>query len=195
MKKYLGYGMVVTLVAAATYFAAAGVRQRNGFNGTVQMIQRTNGQDERRVVRTYRPTGEWMEVSTDIKTGSQRFIYGTSDLGVIESNHSKKENEFIGGWGPPISAERIRKDPAFADESAILGYKVLRIHLDEANGSKTDLYRAPDLHGMLLKVSTVTADGSTMTLEPESIEIGHRDFVVPNYPVTRDLYNLRHTKR
>ncbi len=188
-------GILVILAAAGTYVIASKVRKPRVSGFTVYQIQRANGHDERRISRSYKANGEWMEVSTDLKTGRQQVMFGTRESGVVRSNNEKMENEFIGGWGMPLTAEQIRRDPQFVDESQILGFRVMRVHMEGIDGSKTDLYKAPDLHGMILRVVTTSSDGGVLSVEPEKIEFNQPEFALPNYPITRDLYNSHHQKK
>src|SRR6266542_487236 len=194
MKRYLALSALVVLSAAGTYFTANRIVQPAGF--VVYQVQRLRGLEERRIVRSYKSNGEWREISTDSKTGSQKIMFGSPQFGVVQVNDQKRENEFIGGWGAPLTAEQIRKDHQYTDESQILGYRVLRVHLETpADGSQTDLYRAPELHGMILKAVSKNSDGSVLPIEPEKIEVTEPEFTVPSYPVTRDVFNLHHPTR
>jgi hypothetical protein len=199
MKKYLSIILVVVFGAAGSFVIANKIRNptvstQTGHAFVVHQIQRENGNDTRRIVRSYKTNGEWMEVTTDISSGAQHVIYGTKDAGVVSVNIEKKESQFIGGWSTPASADQIRSDPKFKDESQILGYRVLRIHMDESDGTKTDIYKAPDLQGMILRVAVTDSSGHTLSLEPEKIELVQTDFSMPSYPINRTQYDSRHIK-
>ena len=192
-KHYLGLSVIVILVAAGTYLAGSKLLKSSTF--VVYQVERMNSQETRQVVRAYKPSGEWMETSTNIKTGVKQIMLGTTDAGVVRVDETKKENEFVGGWAMPITAEEIKKDPGFIDETEILGYQVLRVRLEsKTDGSAIDIYRAPKLHGMILKLVVKEANGDVLSLEPERVERTSVEFALPKYPVTRDTYNLRHQK-
>jgi hypothetical protein len=199
MKKYVSVILVIVFGAAGSFVIANRIRKptvsaQTGPAFVVHQLQRENGNDTRRIVRSYRTNGEWMEITTDIGNGVQHVIYSTKDAGVVSVNNEKKESQFIGGWSMPASAEQIRSDPQFKDESEILGYRVLRIHMEESDGTKTDLYKAPDLQGMILRIEVTDSNGHTLSLEPEKIQLTQTDFSIPSYPINRDLYNSRHAK-
>ena len=199
MKKYASVILMIIFGAAGSFVIANRIRKpsipaQTGPAFVIHLVQSENGNDTRRVVRSYRTNGEWMEVTTDISNGVQHVIYSTREAGVVSVDNEKKESQFIGGWSMPSSAEQIRSDPQFKDESQILGYRVLRIHMDESDGTKTDLYKAPDLQGMIVKIAVTDSTGHTLSLEPEKIELAQTDFSMPSYPINRDLFDSRHAK-
>jgi hypothetical protein len=196
MKRYLGLVGVVMLVAAGTYVTANKMQKPVGSGFVVHQVLRSGGKEVRQIIRSHKPNGDWREISIDAKTGARATMFGTKELGVVKSDDEKGENVFIGGWGKPLTAEQIRSDPNFVDESEILGYRVLRVHIESpTDGSKTDLYRAPELQGMILKVVSQHSDGSEFSIDPQRIEITKPEFTPPGYPTTRDAYNLRHPKK
>jgi hypothetical protein len=205
IKKYLAVLAVLTVTAVGTFAIAhnwsksrrgpepAGVcALGNGPAFTVTQEGRTNGKADRTVIRIFKTTGEWKETTTFLATDKQTVMYGLQN-GVIRVNEEKKQSDYIGRWAPPLPEEKIRADSAFVDESTLLGYKVLRLHMAAQDGSNIDLYKAPALHGMILKVEEKHDDGSSFVLEPVKIDMGNvQDFAPPNYPVSSDVYNRNH---
>jgi hypothetical protein len=193
MKRYPALAAVVLLTAAGTFVTANKLRKPVESGFVVYQVVRSNGVEIDRITRSQKANGEWMEVKTNPTTGARIVQFGTKESGVVRVNNEKKENDFIGGWGAPLSAEQIRNDPHFVDEGEILGYRVMRIHMESTtDGSKTDLYRAPDLQGVILRVVSQNSDGSGFSIDPTKIERTDPEFALNNYPTTKELFNLRH---
>lgn len=123
-------------------------------------------------------------METTYSSGKREVGYGEPGRGVFAVDEKNQRLDYLS----PSSSRGLAevdwtKQPGFAGEETILGYKTYRIHW-ENNGDYTDSYMCPALQGFPLR--RVAGNGRSKTVwETTQVIPGEPDFEpAPNIPVS-----------
>jgi hypothetical protein len=144
--------------------------------------------------RQQQANGEWKEVVSYLNSDDGSVIkkvekYAVNGRGLFKVDEQNKKLVFLGMRPDALiirSSEELRKDSEFVREESILGYQtfVLRQNLDESN--YTEVYTAPDLQGIPLRIDFVS-DKSRTTIEAVEVDLSEDALngltVMPDYPI------------
>lgn len=86
--------------------------------------------------------------------------------------------------------------PGFIREDSILGYRVLVTRANHDPGNYTELYQAPDLQWMPLKMIHVSETGEMNITEAKEVRLGAAAraslaYTPPDYPVSHDFFEQK----
>jgi hypothetical protein len=150
-------------------------------------------------VRFQKSDGSWKEVTTYYKRdGSVSAInkqLAITGVGVFEIHDDIQTLVFLSPKKHAMhleSEDDLRKDPEYARDDVVFGYKVIVQHNSPKGTNYDDIYRAPALGGAILKVVFGETGSSGYTvIEPTKIDLGEpseSEFAIPDYPFNYTFY-------
>ena len=134
-------------------------------------------------IREQRFDGSW-KLQTTYSNGRVDVGYGQPRRGVFAVDEKNEKLEYLSGSSSrPLADIDWSRDPGFAGEEMILGYKTYRIH--SASGDEyTDTYMCPDLQGYPLRLVSGNSLGKSVW-ETTQVVLGEPNFEeAPNLPVS-----------
>ena len=145
----------------------------------IERYQKSDG-SWRLTTTYYNPDGTIRKVDTG---------FGQLGRGVFQVNEKATRLNFISPMSPQahvVSASDMRQDPNFVREDSVLGYETIVARQSEEDGAYAEVYRAPALQGMPIKI-VFSSGAGTMVIEPTSIALGEPSETVftemPDYQV------------
>lgn len=115
--------------------------------------------------------------------------FGQLGRGVFQVNEKARLLNLISPMSPQariVSASDLRKDPNFVREDFVLGYETFVSRQPGEDGAYAEVYRAPALQGMPIKMIFSSEEGTTV-IEPTQIALGEPSEIVftamPDYQV------------
>lgn len=149
--------------------------------------------------RLERADGSWKETTNSYAEDGTIYrsydTFGIVGQGVYTVDARNNQLKFVGNYSKPhvFSEEGFKSQPSYAGESEVAGFRALI--QKSANGDRVDeVYIAPDLDGLLLKIKT-TKGKDTLTLEATEIKIEpvtDKEFgLLPDYPVNYDSIKIK----
>ena len=145
----------------------------------IERYQKSDG-SWRLTTTYYNPDGTIRKVDTS---------FGQLGRGVFQVNEKAMRLNFISPMSPQtniVSASDMRKDPNFVREDSVLGYETFVSRQSEEDGAYAEVYRAPALQGMAIKIIFSSGAGTTV-IEPTRIALGEPSetvfTAVPDYQV------------
>ncbi len=176
--------------AVGFYMASTQVFTPSGgqpsLHATIERYQKADG-SFKSVTTYYKPDG----TVTRVDTG-----FGQVGRGVFQVDEKKQSLNFLSPMRDSAHVRTeamMRQDPHVVRDETVAGYKTIVVRLPDSDGSGgyTELYEAPALQGVDIKMVFVSESGVTV-IEPTKIVRGEPDAAVfeatPAYPVNYDLF-------
>lgn len=144
-------------------------------------------------VRRQKSDGSW-KLETSYMSGKFEVSYGQPGRGVFAVDEKTRKLEYLSqSSSRPLADIDWSKQPGFAGEETILGYKTYRIHT-ENDGQYTDSYMCPALQGYPLRVVTGNARAKTVW-ETTQVVLGEPLFEeAPALPVSTERFEEKNDK-
>jgi hypothetical protein len=141
-------------------------------------------------IRQQKSDGSW-KLQTTYSNGRVEVSYGEPGRGVFAVDEENQKLEYLSGsFSRPLADIDWGKQPGFAGEEIILGYKTYRIRR-ESDGNYTDLYMCPALQGYPLKYIDGGARSKTVW-ETTQVILGEPTFEpAPALPVSRERFEKK----
>lgn len=142
-------------------------------------------------VRQQKSDGSW-RAETTYSNGRTDVGFGQPGRGVFHVDDKNQKLDYLSeSSGRGVSEVDWTKQPGFAGEETILGYKTFHMHWEE-NGEYSDSYMCPALQGYPLKLISGNARNKTV-IEATQVILGEPLFeAVANYPVDKKRYEQTH---
>ena len=187
---------VMGSITASLAYAIDYTRRPNGFTMTSRQVHTPADGAPVLVAdieRYQKSDGSWRLTTTYYNPdGTIRKVdngFGQLGRGVLQVNEKAMRLNFISPMSPRahvVSASDMRKDPNFVREDFVLGYKTFVSRQTEEEGTYAEVYRAPALQGMPIKI-IFSSEAGTTVIEPTQIALGEPSEVVftamPEYQV------------
>jgi len=172
---------VMGAMTASLAYAINYTRRPNGFTMTSRQVHTpANGAPVlvADIERYQKSDGSWRLTTTYYNPdGTIRKVdngFGQLGRGVFQVNEKAMRLNFISPMSAQahvVSASDMRKDPNFVREESVLGYETFVSRQPEEDGAYTEVYRAPALQGMPIKIIFNSGAGTTV-IEPTRILLG-----------------------
>jgi len=189
--------LVLCLTAAGLVVARRGTSAQPALPGFTLYITQTsypaNGSpiETATKVRHQKSDGSWKQ-ETRYASGKSEISYGEPGRGVFAVDEKRPQLEYVSQASNRLLADiDWTKEPGFAGEETILGYKTYRIH-SEGGGQYTDSYMCPALGGFPLR--RVIGNTTSKTVwETTQVIRGEPTFErVPDLPVSTERFEEKH---
>ena len=192
---------VMGTITASLAYAIDYTRRPNGFAITSRQVHTpVDGAPVlvADIERYQKSDGSWRLTTTYYNPdGTIRKVdngFGQLGRGVFQVNEKATHLNFISPMSPRahvVSASDLRKDPNFVREDSVLGYKTFVSRQEEEDGAYTEVYRAPALQGMPIKI-VFSSEAGTTVIEPINIALGEPSNTVftamPDYQVNYEVF-------
>ena len=187
---------VLGAITASVAYAINYTRRPNGFTMTSRQVH-TSADGASALVadieRYQKSDGSWRLTTTYFNPdGTIRKVdngVGQLGRGVFQVKETTKLLNFISPMSPQthvVSADDMRKDPNYVREDSVLGYQTFVSRQPGEDGAYAEVYRAPALQGMPIKIIFSSGAGTTV-IEPIKIALGEPSETVftamPDYQV------------
>ena len=187
---------VIGAMMASLAYAINYSRRPNGFTIISRQVhQPTDGAPVlvAEIERYQKSDGSWRLTTTYYNPdGTIRKVdngYGQLGRGVFQVNEKAMRLNFISPMSAQahvVSASEMRKDPNFVREDSVLGYQTFVSRQPGEDGDYAEVYRAPALQGMPIKI-VFSSEAGTTVIEPTRIVLAEPSETVftamPDYQV------------
>jgi hypothetical protein len=192
---------VMGAMTASLAYAINYTRRPNGFTMTSRQVhQPADGSPVlvAEIERYQKSDGSWRLTTTYYNAdGTIRKVdngFGQLGRGVFQVNEKAMRLNFISPMSPQahvVSASDMRKDPNFVREESVLGYETFVSRQPGEDGAYAEVYRAPALQGMPIKI-IFSSEAGTTVIEPIRIALGEPSEAVftamPDYQVNYEHF-------
>jgi hypothetical protein len=143
-------------------------------------------------VRRQKSDGSWKLETTYNSNGRVEVSHGEPGRGVFVVDDKNQRLEYLSeSHSQPLAGIDWTKQPGFAGEETILGFKTFLIHREDGNGNYTDSYMCPDLQGYPLRLVTGNSRYKNIW-ETKQVILGEPSFEPPPVlPVSTERFDAK----
>ena len=150
------------------------------------------------IERLQKADGSYVTFDKNDATGAIRTGFSEINRGAFGVDERTRTLTFLSEFQKPVfpTEATFRKNPGFIREDNILGYRVLVTRANHDPGNYTELYQAPDLQWMPLKMIHVSEDGMMNVIEAKEVRLGEAAraslaYTPPDYPISHDFFEQK----